>query len=71
VLPNAQRRKVGDITGTGTVETRDALELLRYLAGLTELCEIQLFAANGGSRDVTTGDVLAILKYIAGITERV
>ncbi|MDR2569335.1 MAG: leucine-rich repeat protein, partial [Oscillospiraceae bacterium] len=37
--------KTGDITGTGTVETSDALALLRHVAGISELNSIQQFVA--------------------------
>jgi hypothetical protein len=64
-------RKTGDVTGTGEVETSDALALLRHVAGVAELNPIQQFAANGKAGDVGTNDALNILRYVAGITGRI
>ncbi|MDR2559356.1 MAG: endo-1,4-beta-xylanase [Oscillospiraceae bacterium] len=60
-------RKIGDITGTGEVETADALALLRHIAGINELSAVQLFAANGRIGSVNTTDALNILKIVAGL----
>jgi endoglucanase len=57
----------GDVTGTGTVETADALALLRHIAGIAPLNSIQLFVANGKEGDVNTTDALNILKIVAGL----
>ncbi|MCL2698348.1 MAG: glycoside hydrolase family 11 protein [Oscillospiraceae bacterium] len=62
-------RKTGDITGTGTVETADALALLRHIAGISQLNAVQLLAANGKTGSKTTADALNILKTIAGLTD--
>jgi hypothetical protein len=63
--------KTGDITGTGTVETSDALALLRHVAGINELNSIQMYVANGKSGDINTADALNILRYIAGVIDRI
>jgi hypothetical protein len=63
--------RTGDITGTGEVNTTDALALLRHIAGIAELNSIQLFVANGKSGDVSTADALNILRYIAGIIDSI
>jgi hypothetical protein len=60
-------RKTGDITGTGEVETADALALLRHVAGISALDAVQLFVANGKAGDVNTTDALNILKTVAGL----
>jgi uncharacterized repeat protein (TIGR02543 family) len=60
-------RRTGDITGTGEVGTNDALELLRHIAGVTELNCIQLYIANGRTGSVETSDALNILRLVAGI----
>ncbi|MCL2697886.1 MAG: cellulase family glycosylhydrolase [Oscillospiraceae bacterium] len=60
-------RKIGDVTGTGEVQTADALALLRHIAGISELNSVQLFAANGKVGDINTADALNILKIIAGL----
>ncbi|MDR2559664.1 MAG: chitobiase/beta-hexosaminidase C-terminal domain-containing protein [Oscillospiraceae bacterium] len=59
--------KTGDVTGTGEVTTSDALELLRSIAGITELNSIQLFVANGKIDEVSTNDALSILRIVAGL----
>jgi hypothetical protein len=64
-------RKTGDITGTGDVGTGDALELLRHIAGLTELNAVQLFAANGKAGDKDTSDALNILRFVAGVIDKI
>jgi hypothetical protein len=63
--------KTGDITGTGEVNTADALALLRHIAGIAELNSIQLFVANGKEGDINTADALNILRYIAGVIEKI
>jgi hypothetical protein len=59
----------GDVTGTGTVDTGDALEILRAVAGMAELDDVQLYVAST-RRDGTvgTGDAMAILRRVAGLT---
>jgi len=63
--------KTGDITGTGEVETSDALALLRHIAGISELNSIQQFVANGGKGDIGTNNALNILRLVAGIIEKI
>jgi uncharacterized repeat protein (TIGR02543 family) len=63
--------KTGDVTGTGTVETSDALALLRHVAGIKEFNSIQLFVANGKVGEVGTGEALNILRYIAGLIDKI
>jgi len=59
--------KTGDITGTGTVETSDALAVLRDVAGITKLNGIQSYVANGKTGDNSTTDALNILRIVAGL----
>ncbi|MCL2637897.1 MAG: InlB B-repeat-containing protein [Oscillospiraceae bacterium] len=63
--------KTGDVTGTGEVQTSDALALLRHVAGIAELDAIQLFVANGKEGDVGTTDALNILRLVAGVIEKI
>jgi hypothetical protein len=63
--------KTGDITGTGEVQTTDALALLRHVAGIEPLNSVQLFVANGKQGDTGTNDALNILRYVAGIIDRI
>jgi hypothetical protein len=63
--------KTGDITGTGEVQTTDALALLRHVAGVSELNSIQMYVANGKSDDINTTDALNILRYVAGLIDRI
>ncbi|MCL2696581.1 MAG: InlB B-repeat-containing protein [Oscillospiraceae bacterium] len=64
-------RRTGDVTGTGTVETGDALALLRHVAGITRLDAIQVYVANGKAGDVNTNDALQILRLVAGVINRI
>jgi hypothetical protein len=61
----------GDITGTGAVETSDALALLRHVAGINELNSIQLFVANGKQGENSTTDALNILRLVAGVIDKI
>jgi hypothetical protein len=63
--------KTGDITGTGEVQTADALALLRHIAGISELNSIQQFVANGQVGENNTADALNILRYIAGVINKI
>jgi hypothetical protein len=64
-------RKTGDVTGTGDVGTADALALLRHIAGVAALNEIELFSANGRLGDTGTTDALNILRYVAGVINNI
>jgi uncharacterized repeat protein (TIGR02543 family) len=59
--------RTGDVTGDGEVNTSDALEVLRGVAGVTQLSGIQNFVANGNTSTVGTGDALQILRFVAGL----
>jgi hypothetical protein len=48
----------GDIDGDGSITINDALEILKYLAGLENVVEID---------EPTIDDALEILKYLAGL----
>jgi hypothetical protein len=58
----------GDVDGDGKVTTADALNILRYVAGLIELTAEQrgLYDVNKDS-EINTADALAILRMVAGI----
>ncbi|MCL2637760.1 MAG: fibronectin type III domain-containing protein [Oscillospiraceae bacterium] len=60
----------GDVTGTGAVETGDALEILRAVAGIVKLDSVQMHVASS-RRDgtVTSNDALVILRRVAGFIE--
>jgi hypothetical protein len=58
----------GDVTGTGTIDVMDALEVLKHLAGIVTLSGDALNAALiSGGEIITVLDALEILKRIAGI----
>ncbi|MDR2558288.1 MAG: hypothetical protein LBC86_01900 [Oscillospiraceae bacterium] len=63
--------KTGDITGTGEVQTADALAVLRDVAGISKLNSIQTFVANGGKGDIGTNNALDILRLVAGIIDKI
>ncbi len=59
--------KLGDVNGDGTVDARDSLRILRYVAGLTEVKESYLEAIDtncDGKFDAR--DSLRILNFIVG-----
>ncbi len=60
----------GDVNGDGRINSRDARALLRYLAGLLSVEQIDLASAdfNGDGR-WNVRDARAILRYIAGMEE--
>ena len=58
----------GDVNGSGTIETADALLVLRYMLGVETLTEEQLAAADfDGSGTVEQADALLILRAALGI----
>ncbi|MCL2638272.1 MAG: InlB B-repeat-containing protein [Oscillospiraceae bacterium] len=63
--------KTGDITGTGAVDTSDALALLRHVAGISKFNSIQLYVANGKVGEVATSDALNILRLVAGVIKEI
>ena len=57
--------EIGDVTGDGTVDTTDALQILRCAMGLMELDDAQLALADyNGDGTVDSSDALAILRAI-------
>lgn len=61
--------ELGDVTGDGRVNARDARALLRYLAGLSTADELFLDAADfTGDGKINARDARAILRFIAGLT---
>jgi hypothetical protein len=62
--------QLGNVTGSGTIDVMDALEILKHLAGITTLTGSEFNAALvTGGNEPTIQDVLEILKYIAGIID--
>lgn len=60
--------KRGDVNGDGVVDSLDAVEVLKYDAGLTELGEAQKVAADfNKDGEVDTLDAADILKHDAGL----
>ena len=58
----------GDVNGSGTVDTSDALLILRFAMGLAELDGEQFTAADvNGSGTVDTSDALAVLRTAMGL----
>lgn len=59
---------IGDANGDGTVNTGDAVLVLKAAASMVELTETQAKAADiNGDGIVNTGDAVGILKHVAGI----
>ena len=60
----------GDVTGEGDIDIGDAIQILRYEAGLTTFTEQQLLAAEvTGDGEVDIGDAVRILCYEAGLAD--
>jgi hypothetical protein len=70
-------RKLGDVTGTGSVTINDAVEILRFLAGMSNIIENDSAALNAaritnpGSGEPTINDVVEILRYLAGMSNKI
>lgn len=59
---------VGDVNGSGTVDTSDALSILKYVVGLKEFTGDQITAADvDGDGYVTTKDALRVLRKVVGL----
>ncbi|MBR6408498.1 MAG: leucine-rich repeat domain-containing protein [Clostridia bacterium] len=62
---------LGDIDGSGSVTTADALLALKASVGITKLNAEQMKAAEvDGEPGITTSDALNILKYCVGIIKK-
>ena len=63
--------ELGDVNMDGTVNTGDAVQILKHSADMISFDDDQLIAANTNRDDkVNTADAVLILKYVAGmITE--
>jgi hypothetical protein len=66
-----ERFQRGDISGSGRLTTSDALEVLRYVAGLENVIEgderAEVAADVNSDGKIDTADALAILRIVAGI----
>jgi murein DD-endopeptidase MepM/ murein hydrolase activator NlpD len=81
VTTTTEPRLKGDVDGDDKITITDALEILKYLAGLTNLlddCEKSFNAAlilprdeHGKPDKPTIADVLEILKYLAGLNSEI
>ena len=59
---------IGDVNRDGKVNTADAVQVLKYAAGMISFDNDQLIAANTNKDDkVNTADAVLILKYAAGM----
>ena len=59
------KQQKGDVTGDGAVTSADAVLMARYLVGLTELTETQIFAADLNEDGViTSADAVMISKML-------
>jgi hypothetical protein len=70
--PPMQSRELGDVDGDGEITIADALEILKFLAGISTLSGDSLAAARiTGGDEPTIADALEILKYLAGISNAI
>lgn len=64
---NVITRLPGDVNGDGEIDTKDALRLKKYLAGMD--VEINLFNTDvNGDNKVSSIDLLRLMKHLAGIS---
>jgi hypothetical protein len=65
----------GDISGSGSVTTADALEILRYIAGLENVIEgderAEAAADVNGDGKIDTADAVAVLRVVAGLPDAI
>lgn len=60
----------GNPTGSGEVNVRDAILVLRSIVGLVDLTEAEMVAADvNGDGEVTVQDAILILRYIVGLID--
>lgn len=60
----------GDVTGEGDIDIGDAVQILRYEAGLVTFDTVQALAADvTGDGDIDIGDAVRILRYEAGLID--
>ena len=60
----------GDTDGNGKVNSSDALAILKHSAGLEELKEHNLLAANvNGDGKINSSAALSVLKHSAGLED--
>lgn len=64
--------KYGDVTGEGDIDIGDAVQVLRYEAGLTTFDSKQKVAADvTGEGDIDIGDAVKILRFEAGLVSSI
>ncbi|MDR2559750.1 MAG: dockerin type I repeat-containing protein [Oscillospiraceae bacterium] len=65
-----ERHIKGDVTGDGRVTTADALEILKYVAGMRSLIvgdDARAAADVNGDGKIDTADALEVLRIVAGL----
>ena len=62
---------LGDVNDDGVIDSGDAILILRYSVGLTELTSLQKSAGNVtykvDSNDIDSGDAIKVLRYSVGL----
>jgi hypothetical protein len=62
---------LGDVTGNRTVDSGDAIVILRYSVGQVTLTDSQCQRGNvtgkSNDRDIDSGDAIKILRYSVGL----
>jgi len=69
----------GDVDGNGVVNINDALEILKFLAGISNLVDddeiarqrSQILPASKDAKKPQIGDALEILKFLAGLPSEI
>ncbi len=60
--------KKGDVDGNGTIDSADALEILKYVVGLNKDMDLSIADLNGDGV-VNTLDALQVLKIVVGLVK--
>ena len=67
---NGTENKLGDVNLDGKLNTADAVEVLRYAAGMTTLSDAQMAVADvNADSKVNTADAVRLLQYSAGMCD--
>jgi hypothetical protein len=69
------RFRLGDVNGDDVIDIRDAIQILRYLAGMTNIIDNSTLAAAAATiasqDEPAIGDVVQILRYLAGMSNQI
>ncbi len=61
-------KKKGDVDGNGTIDSADALEILKYVVGIVTDLDLSVADVDGNGV-INTLDALQVLKYVVGLVK--